>query len=104
MNPEDALRRYVAEVVKAIDDARRGRGELPYRYGRFIVSAVAGQIECTLKDVSEEDAVLIAGELRALGARAVVRGARRCRACGSLVPDQDHCVVCRAPLAGGAPD
>lgn len=98
MSPAEALRRYFAEVSAAVEAAHRGRGGLPYRNGTFVVSAVAGDVECTLKDVSEEDAILIAAELRALGARVVVRGATRCPACGALVPEQDHCVACRAPL------
>jgi hypothetical protein len=99
MTPEDALRRYFAEVMAAVDAAALGRGALPYRRGAFVVSAVAGEVECTLKDVSEEDAILIAAELRSLGAHVVMRGSVLCPRCGARVPDQDRCVVCRAPLA-----
>jgi hypothetical protein len=97
----DALRRYFAEVSQAVDAAEREGASLPYRRGRFLVSAVAGDVECTLKDVSEEDAILIAAELRELGAHVVVRGATRCPRCGALVPEQDRCVVCRSPLGPG---
>lgn len=98
MTSGDALRRFFAEVTAAVAAANDGVAAQPYRRGTFIVSAVAGDVEVTLKDVSEEDAILIAGDLRALGAHVVLRGARTCPACGALVPDQGHCVVCRAPL------
>jgi len=103
MTPADALWRYFAEVRAAVDAAHRGEGDHPYRHGTFVVAAVADDIEITVKDVSEEDAILIAADLRALGARVVVRGARTCPACGALVPDQARCVACRAPLGGTPP-
>jgi hypothetical protein len=99
VNPEDAVRRFFAEIVQAVEAANAGRGQHPYQRGTFLVSAVAGETEITLQNVSEEDAVLIASELRALGARAVVRGAVHCPRCGAFVPDQEHCTVCRASLS-----
>ena len=48
--------------------------------------------------VTEEDAVLIAGELGELGVRAVVRGSRLCPHCGARVPEQASCIRCRRPL------
>lgn len=79
----------------------RGLEPQPYRHGTFLVDACAGEVELTIRDVSEEDAVLIAGELSALGVRAVVRGSRVCPHCGARVPDQASCVRCRRPLHGG---
>jgi hypothetical protein len=103
MNPEDAVRRFFAEIVQAVESANAGHGEHPYRRGTFLVSAVAGETEITLQNVSEEDAILIAAELRSLGAHAVVRGAVHCPHCGAFVPDQEHCTVCRSPLGAAAP-
>lgn len=96
---EDALLAFFREVDAAVEASNEGAGAGPYRHGAFLVSARAGDVELTVKDVSEEDAVLIAGELRALGARAVIRGSLRCPACGRTVPEQAHCSVCRARLA-----
>jgi hypothetical protein len=104
MTAGDALWRYFADVRAAVDAAHRGEGAHPYRHGRFVVAAVADDIEITVKDVSEEDAILIADDLRSLGARVVVRGARACPHCGSLVPDQARCVVCRGALGGPPSD
>lgn len=103
MSAGDALRRFFAEVTAAVASAHEGEADLPYRHGRFVVDAVAGDVEVTLKDVSEEDAILIAADLRELGARVVVRGSVVCGRCGALVPDQERCVACRAPLARDRP-
>lgn len=63
-----------------------------------MVTATAGEVELTIQDVTEEDAVLIAADLRHLGARALVRGTVTCPACGLRVPEQEYCVNCRARL------
>jgi hypothetical protein len=63
-----------------------------------MVTARAGEVELTVKDVSEEDAILIAGELADRGVRALVSGSLLCPSCGQRVPDQSYCVRCRAPL------
>lgn len=95
---ERELLRYFREVRAAVEAAHRGEGSHPYRRGTYVVDAVAGDLELTLKDLSEEDAVLVASELRELGARVVLRGTVVCGSCGQRVPDQDHCVACRARL------
>ncbi|HKI56976.1 MAG TPA: hypothetical protein VKB31_07460 [Trueperaceae bacterium] len=95
---EVALWRFFRDVRRAVARSNRGQGMPPYRHGTFLVDACAGDVELTIQDVTEEDAVLIAGELSALGARAVVRGSRLCPHCGMRVPDQDSCVHCRRPL------
>jgi hypothetical protein len=95
---ETALWRFFHDLRRAVARGNRGLGPLPYRHGTFLVDACAGDVELTVQDVSEEDAVLIAGELSALGVRAVVRGSRTCPHCGARVPDQASCVRCRRPL------
>ena len=95
--------RYFREVRRAVTRGNRGLGTQPYRHGTFLVDACAGDVELTISDVTEEDAVLIAGELAELGVRAVVRGSRLCPHCGARVPDQASCVRCRRPL-GATPD
>lgn len=95
---ELSLWHFYRDVRRAVARSKRGQGAPPYRHGTFLVDACAGDVELTIQDVSEEDAVLIAGELSALGVRAVVRGSRHCPHCGQRVPDQDSCVRCRRPL------
>lgn len=63
-----------------------------------MVSAFADDIELTVSDISEEDAILIAAELEAMGAHAVIRSSTICPKCGLRVPQQTHCVGCRAKL------
>ena len=75
--PDDATRdgplwRYFREVRAAVERAHRGEGDHPYRRGDFIVHAEADDVVLTVRDVSEEDAILIASELAELGARSVV--------------------------------
>lgn len=98
---EAALWRFFVDVRRAVAQSNGGAGPQPYRHGTFLVDACAGEVELTISDVTEEDAVLIAGELTALGIRAVVRGSRICPHCGARVPDQASCVRCRRPLAAG---
>lgn len=92
------LWQFFRELREAVERAHAGKASHPYRSGPFLVHAEAEDVELTLRDVSEEDAVLVAGELRALGARAVVRAQVTCPSCGHRVPDQAHCVRCRAAL------
>jgi hypothetical protein len=99
---ESALVRFFREVQHAVARGNRGIASQPYRHGTFLVDACAGDVELTIQDVTEEDAVLIAGELSALGVRAVVRGSRICPHCGARVPDQASCVRCRRPLDAAA--
>ena len=99
---EAALVRFFAELRRAVARGNEGLDAQPYRRGTFLVDACAGDIELTVSDVSEEDAVLIASELDALGVRAVVRGSRVCPHCGARVPDQASCVRCRRPLDAAA--
>ncbi len=95
---EEALWRYFKEVREAVRVANGGEGAQPYRSGAFIVSALAGDVELTVSDVSEEDAVLIASELGEMGVKALVRATVLCGACGKRVPEQAYCTSCRARL------
>jgi len=98
---EAALWRFFGDVRRAVARGNRGLDALPYRRGTYLVDACSGDVELTVSDITEEDAVLIAGELEALGVRAVVRGSRTCPHCGARVPDQSSCVRCRRPLRSG---
>ena len=93
---------FFREVRNAVARGNRGLETQPYRHGTFLVDACAGDVELTIQDVTEEDAVLIAGELGSLGVHAVIRGSRLCPHCGARVPDQASCVRCRRPLDGHA--
>lgn len=95
---EDALWKYVRELHEAVDRGNRGDAPQPYRKGRYLVSARAGDIEVTVKDIAEEDAILIAEELRSYGVRTVIRGSTVCPQCGARVPAQGFCTQCRARL------
>lgn len=96
---EARLWSFFREVRSAVARGKAGEDAAPYRHGDFMVLAEAEDTELTLRDVSEEDAVLIAGELRELGARAVVRALVSCPNCGRRAPEQAYCVACRAPMA-----
>lgn len=89
---------YFREVRAAVERAHRGGADHPYRNGDYLVRAEANEVELTVRDVSEEDAILIASELAELGARTSVRAQRSCPACQRRVPDQAYCVHCRSPL------
>jgi hypothetical protein len=95
---ERDLWEFFREVQDAVSEGNRGVATQPYRSGTFMVTARAGEVELTVKDVSEEDAILIAGELGERGVRALVSGSVLCPNCGQRVPDQSYCVRCRAPL------
>jgi hypothetical protein len=99
--PQGPLWRYFREVRTAVERANRGDGDQPYRPGDFLVRAEAGEVELNVRDVSEEDAILIAGELAELGARTAVRALTTCPSCGARVPRQAYCVACRARLDPG---
>ena len=96
---EEALWKYVRELHEAVERGNRGDAPQPYRKGTFLVSARAGDIEVTVKDIAEEDAVLIAGELQAYGVRTVIRGSLACPHCGRRVPAQRYCARCRQRLS-----
>ena len=110
MDPIDdwpnALWTYFEEVQEALDDSNRGRGSHPYRPGSWVVIAVLDGVEAKISGISEEDAVLVAAELRARGARALMRLLIRCPSCLNLVPESVRCAHCRAPLdlPAGEPD
>ncbi|HEX7003089.1 MAG TPA: hypothetical protein VF168_02750 [Trueperaceae bacterium] len=97
---ERELWQFFREVRDAVAQGNRGAKEQPYRSGTFMVTARAGEVELTVKDISEEDAVLIAGELNERGVRALVNGSVLCPHCGERVPEQSFCVRCRRKLAG----
>lgn len=95
---------FFRELREAVERGNTGDAEQPYAPGDFMVHAEADEVELTVRDISEEDAVLIASELSAAGVRAVMRAQRTCPTCGRRVPDQAHCVHCRAPLNDGDAD
>ncbi len=95
---ERELLNYFREVRQAVTQGNRGAAPHPYRRGDFMVCAQAGDIELTVQDISEEDAILIASELKALGAHAIVSGSLLCPRCGERVPAQSYCTNCRARL------
>ncbi|HEX7022674.1 MAG TPA: hypothetical protein VF171_07440 [Trueperaceae bacterium] len=99
MAANDKLLSYFRDIADAARAAARGEGSLPYRHGSFMVTALAGDIELTISDITEEDAILIAAELTDMGARALLRGSVICDSCGLRVPAQDYCTNCRAKLA-----
>ena len=92
------LWRYFRDVNQAVQAANRGDGSQPYARGSFMVSAYADDLELSVIDVSEEDAVLIKAELQEMGVRAVIRSSFVCQHCGLRVPLQDYCVNCRKKL------
>lgn len=96
---EKDLKVFFHEVRQAIQEGNEGRGPFPYHSGTFIVTATSGNVEVTIKDISEEDAALIAGELSELGAHVVVLGSQTCPDCGHRVPAQRYCTHCRSRLS-----
>jgi hypothetical protein len=100
---DERLRQFFREVYEAVDAGNRGLAEQPYRSGTFMVTALSGDIELTVSDVSEEDAILIAADLKDQGIRAQVSATTRCPSCGARVPRQANCVRCRAKLSAAAP-
>jgi hypothetical protein len=95
---DEALWRFFREVRRAVEAGNRGLAEQPYRSGAFMVTALANDIELTVADASEEDAVLIAAELKEQGIHTLIRATAPCPKCGVRVPRQDYCVNCRARL------
>lgn len=92
------LWQYFRDVNRAVQAANRGEGSQPYARGTFMVSAYADDLELSVTDVSEEDAVLIAAELQEMGVRAVIRSSFVCPHCGLRVPRQEYCISCRKKL------
>lgn len=92
------LWQYFRDVSSAVSAANQGDGTQPYRRGSYIVSAFADDLELSVTDVSEEDAVLIAAELKELGVRAVIRNSVLCPNCQERVPEQNYCTNCRHKL------
>ena len=92
------LWQYFRDVSTAVSAANQGDGKQPYRRGSYIVSAFADDLELSVTDVSEEDAVLIAAELKDMGVRAVIRNSLICPSCKERVPEQEYCTNCRSKL------
>ncbi len=92
------LWKYFRDVSTAVSAANQSGSAQPYVRGAYMVSAFEGDLELSVTDVSEEDAVLIAAELKAAGVRAVIRNSFVCPYCGLKVPAQDYCVNCRKRL------
>lgn len=90
--------KYFRDVSTAVSAANGAGGAQPYARGSYMVSAFADDLELSVTDVSEEDAVLIAAELKTMGVRAVIRHSFVCPHCGLRVPEQDYCVNCRKRL------
>lgn len=97
--PDQALWHFFKELNRAVAAGKRGELPPPYASGTHLVSARAKDVELTIKDVSEEDAVLIAAEIRLLGARATIYDSTTCPNCGQRVPTQRYCTSCRQPLS-----
>jgi hypothetical protein len=100
---ERELWAFFREVRDAVSEGNEGARKQPYRPGTFMVTARAGEVELTVKDVTEEDAILIAGELTERGVRAMVSGSVICPGCGQRVPEQSYCIRCRAALTRPEP-
>lgn len=98
MNSEQALWQYFREVSAAVDAANEGDANQPYAIGYFMIVAQAGDIELTVSNISEEDAILIASELRAGGVKVNVRDTVICPHCAKRVPKQAYCSHCRGKL------
>jgi hypothetical protein len=96
---EKALWQYFREIHEALKSAESGKDSPPYQSGTFMVTAVADEVEFTVKDVSEEDAVLIASELQARGVLASLYATVICPSCGQRVALISHCSSCRAKLS-----
>lgn len=103
MTTDNALWRYFSEVKAAVNAANRGDNTQPYRRGTFMVTALAEDVELTVYDVSEEDAVLIGSELKEMGVKALIRNSVICVTCGERVPEQAFCTHCRARLEHQSP-
>ncbi len=99
MKSDETLWRFFREVRRAVEAGNRGLANQPYQSGSFMVTALSDDIELTVSDVSEEDAVLIAADLKAQGVHALIRATARCPTCRARVPVQDYCVNCRARLS-----
>ena len=85
---------WFRELRTSVEAANAGHGEHPFRRGDFEVRAVADEVELTLRDVSEEDAVLIASELRALGATVRLIALATCPRCDGRMPADAPCPAC----------
>jgi rRNA maturation endonuclease Nob1 len=103
MAKDELLWRYFRDINAAVEAGYRGKTSQPYRSGTFMVTALEGEMELTIKDISEEDAILIASELQDLGIKAIMTGSLICSKCGKRVPDQDYCISCRTKLTRAAP-
>lgn len=102
MAEDDKLWNYFREVHKAVDAANQGKSSQPFRQGRFMVTALSGDIELSVKDISEEDAILIAAELKSMGIKALLYDSLICPNCHKRVPKQNYCVQCRSKLSDEA--
>jgi hypothetical protein len=95
---DNALWRYFEEVTTAVQESnRRGQGH-PYRRGTFLVMAIAGDVELTVSNVTEEDAILIVAELRQSDIKASYAATVICGQCQQRVAQQSYCSACRAKL------
>lgn len=95
---DDALRAYLRELEQAVHYAQQTRTSLPFKRGTFIVLARGKELEIAIKNVTEEDAILIASELKARGVHVSIHGTVRCPHCQQQVPRQSRCLVCRHKL------
>lgn len=101
---KNALWQYFRELNAVVSAANKGGGSQPYKRGTFMVTALAGDVELAIKDVTEEDAILIAAELKSKGAKVQVNGSLLCPVCRRRVPDLTYCAVCRAKLTRDEPN
>lgn len=70
---EDKLWIYFRDLNKAVQAASKGESSPPFQQGHYSVVALSGDIELSVKDISEEDAILIASELKAMGVETSVQ-------------------------------
>ena len=99
MAKEEQLLRYFKEIRAAVEAGYQGKTSQPYRNGTFMITALEGDIELTIKDISEEDAVLITSELKDMGIKVQMTPSIICPTCGNRVPVQDYCMSCRSKLS-----
>lgn len=96
---DDTLTAYLNELDEAVYHAQHTQSSLPFKRGSFIVSARGEELEVNIKNITEEDAILIASELEARGVHVAVYGTLRCPYCHEQVPKQRYCVHCRHKLS-----
>lgn len=99
MNQGDKLWQFFKEVKQAVDKANQGDDSQPYQGGQHMITALTDDLELTIYDISEEDAILICSELSDMGVKTLMRASVICPGCHKRVPEQDYCTNCRQKLS-----